>query len=176
MRMTMQKQMNGLWFRLMALEYRMKSKSVTPTLKDACIRTGMNVLDFGCGPGRYTLAAARIVGTKGAIYAVDIHPLAIKMVEKKAKRDGLVNIHTINSDLNTGLASGSIDLALLYDSLHDMENQEAVLHELRRVLKPDGRLSYKDHTLSGECLLALMASSGFCVVNETPGLFTFMKC
>ena len=45
---------------------------------------------------------------------------------------------------------------LLYDALHDMEDKQAVLREIHRVLKSQGTLSYKDHTLKGEALLSLM--------------------
>src|SRR5271157_2547174 len=128
----MQKRMTNLWFRLMALEYRLKSdlETVLGTLKDAGIQPGMSVLDFGCGPGRYSLPAARIVGNDGVVYAVDLHPLAVTMVGKTAKKDGTVNLQTIRSDCDTGLRSDTIDIVLLFDALHDVEDREAVLREL----------------------------------------------
>ena len=88
--MDVQKQMTNLWFRLMALEYRLKADSaaVLRTLKEAGIQRGMNVLDFGCGPGRFAVPAAKIVGKEGFVHALDVHPLAIKMVERAAKREG----------------------------------------------------------------------------------------
>lgn len=41
------------------------------------IKEGSHVLDYGCGPGFCTIPAAKIVGSQGMIYALDIHPLAI---------------------------------------------------------------------------------------------------
>ena len=69
----------------------------------------------------------------------------------------------------------SIDVALLYDALHDMENKQAVVKELHRVLKPQGSLSYKDHTLGGEQLISLMRSNGFSIQNETAMQTMFKK-
>lgn len=84
----MQKPIANLWFRLMALEYRLKSNSVAVLgmLKDAGVKPGMSGLDFGCGPGRYSIPAARIVGREGAVYAVDLHQLAVTMVDRAAKK------------------------------------------------------------------------------------------
>ena len=172
----MQTPMNSLWFRLMALEYRTKTRAVLPILEDAGIRAGMSVLDFGCGPGRYALPAAKLVGVGGAVYAVDVHPLAIAMIERKAKRDRLGNLQTIQTDCPTGLPTGSVDVVLLYDALHDVEDRSAVLTELHRVLKEDGRLRYRDHTFFGDQLVSLMKSRGFCAADETAQQITFKKC
>lgn len=172
----MQKQMNGLWFRLMSLEYRMKTSEVAQTLVNAGIQAGMSVLDFGCGPGRYTLPAADLVGTAGAVYAVDVHPLAMKIVEREANRANLTNVQVIRTDCATGLPSGSVDVVLLYDALHDVEDKFAVVKELRRVLKQDGRLQYKDHSFFGDQLVALMNSSGLCTTDQTAQQIAFRKC
>ncbi len=69
---------NDLLFRLMSLEYRFKSLLSPPekVLNEAGIRKGSVVVDYGCGPGRYTIPVARMVGKEGRVYAIDIHPLA----------------------------------------------------------------------------------------------------
>ena len=164
----MQHRMGDFWFRLMALEYRIRSRpsSVLRELDEAGVRRGMRVLDFGCGPGRFTLPVARIVGSEGKVFAVDIHPLARLAVQKAAYRDGLTNIEVIDSDCATGLGPQSVDVVLLYDTLHDVMDKGAVLRELRRILGPVGRISYKDHTLWGEPLLALMRGNGFFPVEQ----------
>ncbi len=52
-------------------------------LEVAGIKSGQKVLEVGCGPGFFTIPAAKIVGEEGSIYAVDTHPLAIKKVKKR---------------------------------------------------------------------------------------------
>ncbi len=169
----MQRKMNDLWFKLMALEYRLKSNSdsIRQELEAAGIRPGMKLLDFGCGPGRYTLPAAEIVGSQGAVYAVDVHPLALITVEREARRQGLANVRVINSDCDTGLEAESVDVVLLYYALHDIERKESVLNEIHRILTPEGKLLYKDNTN----LVSLMLSSGFCLSGETPAQFSLKK-
>ena len=105
------------------------------------IREGQTVLDFGCGIGSFAIPAAQIVGERGKAYALDIHPLAIEAVEKKAKKEKLTNITAILSDGDTGLPDESIDVILLYDTIHMIKDKQMLLEELHRVLKPDGFLS-----------------------------------
>ena len=40
------------------------------------IRNGISILDYGCGPGSFTMAAAEMVGKNGTVFAADVHPLA----------------------------------------------------------------------------------------------------
>jgi len=56
------------------------------------IKEGMTVVDYGCGPGRYTVKFAELVGENGKVYAVDIHELAIEAVKKKISMNNLSNI------------------------------------------------------------------------------------
>jgi len=72
------------------------------------LKKGMTVVDYGCGPGRYTLPAARLVGPKGKVFAVDIQPLAIKTVKGKVACESLTNIEAILIDsYNTGIKDSS---------------------------------------------------------------------
>lgn len=174
---TSQKPMPNLWFRLMALEYRARSRAsnVARELRSLGIEPGMRVVDFGCGPGRYTIPAAAIADATGEVYAFDMHPLAIEAVKKAATREGLANIRTVLTDCATGLRPESVDAVLLFDTLHDVEDKGAVLVELRRVLKPKGRLLYKDHTLNGQPLLSLMRENDFRPWGRA-GSLSFVKC
>jgi len=77
-----------LSFRLMALEFRLRDWLRPPlrVLVEADLHPGMTVLDFGCAPGSFTVAAARIVGPAGRICALDISPLASKTASHAARR------------------------------------------------------------------------------------------
>ena len=108
-------------------------------LKKVRLKEGMVVVDYGCGPGSYTIPAAKLVEPKGKVFAVDIQPLAIKAVKEKAARESLTNVEAILVDSHdTGIQSSSIDLVLLLDTLHMINDQQALFRELHRLLKPDG--------------------------------------
>lgn len=106
-------------------------------------KRGDVILDYGCGIGFNTIPAAEIVGEEGMVYALDIHPLAVKAVEKKIRKRGLKNVKTILSGLNTGLPDESVDVVLLYNVLPMVKNRPALIKELHRVLKPGGVFSVK---------------------------------
>ena len=108
-------------------------------LKKIPLKEGMVVVDYGCGPGRYTIPAARLVGTQGKVFAVDIHPLAIKVLKEKAARESLTNIEAILLDsYHTGIKGLSVDLILLIDTFHAISDHQALFREMHRLLKQDG--------------------------------------
>jgi ubiquinone/menaquinone biosynthesis C-methylase UbiE len=145
-------------------------------IKEANINPGDFVLDYGCGPGSYTLAAAKIVGPSGKVYAADIKEIAIKMVKKKALKKGLNNIVTIVTDCNTGLKDNSIDKIMLFDILHDLENPDSNLIEFYRILKLTSFLFIDDHHLTENEIISKVTGKGlFKLVEKRDGFCTFVK-
>jgi len=153
---------SDLSFRVMALEFRMRDFFRPPEriLIEAGIRNGMTVLDFGCGPGGFSLAAAKLVGPEGRVYAADILPLAVKSVQRAANRQGFGNIRTVLGSSLADFPGESIDITLLYDVLHDLHEPGPILGELHRILKPGGILSVSDHHLKKEPLLSMITGGG----------------
>jgi ubiquinone/menaquinone biosynthesis C-methylase UbiE len=138
------------------------------TLAVAGIKRGDTVLDFGCGRGGFTVVAAEMVGPEGKVYALDVHPLAIKLVRTEIRHRDIPNVETIQSDGPTGLADESVDFVLLYDVFHDLDVPEAVLAELARVLKPGGILSFSDQHLKPEEAIARIRAGGFFQFSKKP--------
>ena len=143
----MDKPKSNFDFRFMSLGYKFRDlfSPRRDVLKEAGIKPGFHVLDYGCGPGSYILVTAELVGKSGKIYALDIHPLAIQMIQSIVSKRQLTNVETICSDCKTGLPDNSVDVVLLYDTFHVLSDPNRVLEELRRVLKPNGILSFSDH-------------------------------
>ena len=83
------------------------------------IDKGSVVVDFGCGPGSHVERASQTVGDAGKVYAVDVHPLAIKSIKKKARRKNLDNVVPV---LSTGypvdIDSHSVDVIYALDMFH----------------------------------------------------------
>jgi ubiquinone/menaquinone biosynthesis C-methylase UbiE len=130
------------------------------TLAAVGIKPGDTVLDFGCGRGGFAVAAAEIVGPGGKVYALDAHPLAIKLVRTEVRRLGLANVETIQSDGPTGLADESVDVVLLYDVFYDLASPGAVLAELARVMKAEAILSVTDDHLKPEEMVSALRQGG----------------
>lgn len=100
-----------------------------------------DVVDFGCGYGTFTVAAAR--ATTGTVYAVDIEAAMTEATAAKAKDLGLGNVKAILRDFvaeGTGLPDGSADYAMLFNILH-AENPGGLLEEAFRVLRPGGKVA-----------------------------------
>jgi len=158
----------NLHYKFMALGYRFRDLLLprVHVLKEARIRPGLHVLDYGCGPGSYIAPLANLVRESGKIYALDIHPLAIRMVQKIVLKKGLANVETIHSDCATGLGDNLIDIVLLYDTYHNLSDSEGVLKELHRVLKPEGLLSFSDHHMKEDEILSGITETGFFRLSE----------
>ena len=158
----------NLHYKFMALGYKFRDFLLPRVyvLKEAGIRPGFHVLDYGCGPGSYIAPLANLVGESGKIYALDIHPLAIQMVQKIVLKKGLGNVETIHSDCATGLEKNLIDVVLLYDTYHNLSDSESVLTELHRVLKPEGLLSFSDHHMKEDEILSRITETGLFRLSE----------
>jgi len=159
----MDKPKSPLDFRLMSLKFRLRDFLLPrkEVLKEVAIKPGFAVLDYGCGPGGYVAPASELVGESGRIYALDINPLAIKMVQNLISKKHLTNVETILSDCKTGLPNGSIDVVLLYDTFHALSEPAKVLAELHRVLKPGGVLSFNDHHMQDDEIRTRLTDGGF---------------
>lgn len=158
----MDKPMKDSHFKTMCLEYKLRDLFLPRKriLKELDIKPGFHILDYGCGPGSYSVVATQLVGATGKVFALDIHPLALQRVRSAASKKGLANIETIQSDCATGLEDVSIDVVFLYDILHDLSEPDAVLEELHRVLKPDGVLSCNDHHLKENEIISRITGTG----------------
>jgi len=108
----------------------------------------MTVLDFGCGPGSFSIAAAELVGREGRVFAVDIHPLALQSVQRRAERHDLGQLQAISAHDLASVPNASVDVVLLFDVLHELSEVPWALPGLRRVLRRDGALLVTDHHLS----------------------------
>jgi ubiquinone/menaquinone biosynthesis C-methylase UbiE len=156
------KPMSPIGFKLMTWAFRVRDfiRPRMGLLAEAGIKPGFRVLDYGCGPGSYIAPLAQLVGISGEIYALDINPLAIKEVLKITARKPIPNIKKIVSDCTTGLPDNHVDVVLLYDTFHDLSRPDDVLQELHRVLKCGGTLSFSDHHMKDQEILARVTKTG----------------
>ena len=169
---------SDFYFRFMCFTFRFRDlfSSRKSILKEVGIKPGFHILDYGCGSGSYITAAAELVGKSGKIYALDIHPLAIRRVRSIASKKRLANVETICSDCETGLPDCSVDVVLLYDTFHALSAPNRILEELHRVLRPNGLLSFSDHHMKESEITAKVASKGlFGLLRKDEKTYSFLR-
>ena len=172
------KSQSNLYFKVMSLCFFVRDKFKDPMnkIKKANIKAGDYVLDYGCGTGSFSIAAAEVVGPSGKVFAADIHPLAIKKVSKKASKIGLTNVDTILTDCSTDLEDNSIDVVICFDTLHALGNIVEHMREFYRVLKPNAILSVDDHHSEEHEIISKIQENGmFKLLEKKDKIFNFIK-
>ena len=106
----------------------------------------MVVADIGAGTGYYSRRIALLVGPAGKVYAVDVQPEMIKMIEADAKRLGLSNVGPVLGGIDdVKLPNAVVDVALMVDVYHELEFPNEVLKGIVRSLKPGGRIVFVEY-------------------------------
>jgi len=111
-------------------------------LKAAGLKPGQKVLEVGCGPGFFTVPAARIVAEEGTVLALDVNPVAVEHVQRKIKEAGVTNARVIVIDAaKTELPDQNFDLAFVFGFARPIGDMEHIWIEIHRLLGPQGLLS-----------------------------------
>jgi len=133
------------------------------------ITEGMTVVDYGCGPGRYTTRFSKLTGEKGRVYAVDIHELAIEAVKKKIEKYKLRNIKPVLAvGYNSGLPEHIADRVTAIDMFFAVPEPTTFLKEIHRITKKDGLLIIDDGHQSRKKTKEKILSSGLWeIIEET---------
>jgi len=167
---TTDEQKADKWFR----------RRAEPYLRSIGVRECAQVADVGCHNGRFTVPAARIVGSCGTVYAIDKDKGVLTNVKQTIRKNGRRNVKVIELDLANdgmeGLPNGVVDVALLYDMLHrgylpDNRDRGNVLTHVYQLIKPGGTLScfpthLKKYGFTFEDLLNEIAEAGFILKGE----------
>ncbi|MBI4442234.1 MAG: methyltransferase domain-containing protein [Acidobacteria bacterium] len=154
-----------------------KPHEVVTALK---LKVGDVVADIGAGSGYFAFRLAQHVGEQGRVYAVDISPDMIRYMNRRNRDLGLKNLFTVLSDPDDPLLpNASVNLIFLCEVWHHIENQDKYLAEIRRILKPGGRVAMIDFQkkelpvgppaemkIAREDLLRQMQAGGFQLVQE----------
>ena len=104
---------------------------------------GARVADIGAGTGYFAVRFARMV-PKGKVYAVDTEPDMVKHLADRAKGENLRNLAAIRGAPDNPRIPEPVDLIILVDVYHHIEDREAYFRQLRSALRPGGRLAIID--------------------------------
>jgi ubiquinone/menaquinone biosynthesis C-methylase UbiE len=159
----------------------LKIEQVVAALK---LKAGDIVADLGAGTGLFEAPLAYAIGTRGRVYAVEIDKGFLEEIDRKVEELHISQIETVlGTPPDPKLPTRNVDLALMHDVLHHVEQRQAYLKAAAQYLKPDGRIAvvefnakdspHKDDAkliVSKEQGTAMMAEAGF-VVAEDIALF-----
>jgi ubiquinone/menaquinone biosynthesis C-methylase UbiE len=144
------------------------------------LRAGQVVCDIGAGPGYFSLRAARRVGDKGRVFAVDVDPKILDALRARIEKAGVRNVTPVLAvAADPLLPPQSCDLVLIVDAYHHFPDRPTYLARLAALLRPGGRLAnvdwHKDtkgfgpepgHRVAREDFLADAAKAGLRLVAE----------
>ncbi len=149
------------------------------------IRKGMAVAEIGAGTGFFSRRIAKAVGPSGKVYAQDIQPEMLEMLEERIAKEGITNVvPVLGAEADPKLPLGKIDRVLLVDVYHEFQKPEPMLAALRKVLAPGGTVTLVEyrlegdsashinlaHRMSAEQVLAEWGAAGYVLVRQVETL------
>ncbi len=144
------------------------------------LRPGARVADLGAGTGYLTKRLSQAVGADGAVFAVELEPNLVTHLRDRAEREATANVTPIlASAADPSLPAGLVDVVLVVDTYHHIDDRVAYFRRLRRALPSDGRVAVVDwqkrpapvgpelaHKLPRELVVDEMQEAGYRLVEE----------
>jgi ubiquinone/menaquinone biosynthesis C-methylase UbiE len=105
------------------------------------VQPGMTVADVGAGTGYFTVRLAQRVTPGGTVYATELQPEMLRMVDTRVSEAKLRNVQLVLADEHEAkLPARCCDVVLLVDVYHELTDPPGVMAGIRRALRPNGRL------------------------------------
>ena len=141
------------------------------------IKPGQIVVDYGCGPGRYTVEMSRLVGESGKVIAVDLVELALQETQKKLEAEGSHNYELkLAQGYDSCVADNIADIVFAIDMFHHIAETNAFLREALRISKPDGSLILSGGHLTRKTVKEKVAASEIWdIVEERKEFIAYKK-
>ena len=138
------------------------------------IGEGSRVADIGAGSGWFTVRAARRVGAKGVVYAVEINREYLRHIEARAGREQLANISAVlGKEDDPLLPESGVDAVLILKTYHEIAEPIRLMRNLRRSLAAgalvgviDRNGAGDDHGLDDRKVISEAGRAGFALVAQ----------
>jgi ubiquinone/menaquinone biosynthesis C-methylase UbiE len=115
------------------------------------LKDGDQVADIGAGTGFFSRRLAQAVAPSGKVYAEEIQPQMLRLLEQHSAEEGIKNIVSVlGTDTDPRLPRGHFDWVLLVDVYHEFQDPQAMLAKIRACLKPGGRVALVEYRLEGD--------------------------
>lgn len=112
------------------------------------LSAGMSVADIGTGTGHYAILMSSLVGAEGAVYAIDLQKGLLDRLASEIHEKEITNIHIIWGDAETvggtKIRSSIVDRVLVANVLFQTESKSGLVHEIKRILKQNGKVVVVD--------------------------------
>jgi len=118
-------------------------------IKALALKPDAVVADIGAGTGYFALRFARVL-PQGKIYAIDIEPDMVRHLASRAKQEQLANVVAMQAAPDDARLPEKVDLALLVDTYHHIDDRTRYFGALKSALAPQGRVAIIDFTLDSE--------------------------
>ncbi|HPW66688.1 MAG TPA: class I SAM-dependent methyltransferase [Salinivirgaceae bacterium] len=140
------------------------------------VRSGMTVLDLGCGTGYFTLEIAELLDKNGKVIAADVQKGMLDILQQKLQNSELrkqVEIH--NNNENKLNLSEKVDFILAFYSFHEMKFIDNIINDLTRIVKPETKILISEQKLhvsksTFNNIIEKMENNGF-EISEQPMIF-----
>ncbi len=120
-------------------------------LAAAKIPAGARVADIGAGTGLYSLMFAGAAGETGTVYAIDIEPRFLKLINQRAADLDHKNVVSVlGRETDITLPANSVDVAFIADTYHYFTDRAAIMATVRDALADNGRLIILDYNLTAD--------------------------
>lgn len=115
-------------------------EKTTTLIENLNIAPKDRVADIGAGSGYHVFRMAPLV-PEGLVYAVDIQPEMLAVIERRKKTDKIDNIVLVSGDeKNVNLPENSVDKVLLVDVYHEFSYPAEIMSSVKKALRPDGKV------------------------------------
>jgi ubiquinone/menaquinone biosynthesis C-methylase UbiE len=109
------------------------------------------VADLGCGSGYFARRLASKVGPKGEVLCVDVQPEMLEIAERLSREAGVKNVKMVRAEADDPrLPESTVDLILLVDVYHELQQPAPVLDHMRRALAPGGLVALVEYRAEGD--------------------------
>ena len=111
-------------------------------IQTLALEPGARVADLGAGGGYFTFRLADAVGPSGVVYAVDVDPDMLDYLRGRAQDEQRANVVVIEAAYDDPkLPEAGVDLVLVVNTYHHLEQRTAYFERVKRGLRPGGRLA-----------------------------------